>query len=214
MSRYLVHAPYEGDLVKGYRGAQTLLDDANENIGAFPPSLGHVHFGICFATDQHISLLSHPKRHVGVDVQLGNDRNFGPNQLSDGREDMAFTVRDPFRDHRAVKFKENAVDFSSGFDAMQQVVQDGIEVAPGKGSARMGFPKGGRYELSPVCGGTLDKATDRCVGAPILFQNFLTVLVAPSLFGAGDGRGHGRERACFVADATCRDSHIRPIRGQ
>ena len=55
-------------------------------------------------------MLDHRLRHVGVEVQAGDDGDLGPDDLAHARQQVAFAVVEMFGDHRAMQVEIDAVE--------------------------------------------------------------------------------------------------------
>ncbi len=207
----LVHAPDERDPAEGHRRTHTVVFDPHQYVSALAGALDLIDFRIGLPADEYVRLLDHLGRHVGVDVELGENRHVLSDALPEGREDVPVAVVDPLDDHGAVQLQQDTVDRSARIDSVQQVVQDGVEDVAGRRRARGGVGEDGRDEFETVIIRGLDESADRCACAPECGNQLVADEVAKPLVAEIVPSGlHRSEGAGLVTENADGDSHSLP----
>ncbi len=60
--------------------------------------------------NQRVAVLHHRLRHVGVQIEAGDDRNAISHLLADARQELALAVVEMLGHHRAMEVEVNPVD--------------------------------------------------------------------------------------------------------
>ena len=147
-------------------------------------------------------------RHVRVDVELGDDRDRGTEEVAHRGEDVAFAVVDPLGGHRPVHVEEHPVDRADLPHRGDHVAEDLVEDRPRRRAARVGAGEDRRHQLEAVLLRPGEKAADGGVAAAELVEDLPAAQVSEALVAVAVPVGlHGGEGAGFVADGSRSDSH-------
>ncbi len=71
-------------------------------------------------------MLEHRAGHVGVQVEAGDDRHAGTDNLAHARQQFALAVVEVLADHRAMQVEIDAIDRSGPVQPVDQVADDAL----------------------------------------------------------------------------------------
>ena len=87
----------------------------------FTGALIHIDMGIGIIPRQGVTVPDDAWRHVGVQIQRGNDWHIGANQPAYGLEHMALTIVQVVRYHGAVQMQQHPVNLAGGLNPFEQM---------------------------------------------------------------------------------------------
>ncbi len=121
--------------------------------------IGHVDMRIGTIGDQRVGVFNHLRRHIGMQVETGHQRQVLADHLAHALEKFAFAVVEMLGHHRAVQIEIDRIQWPGGGDAIDHDLDDAFVGIPGHVRARGGGTGNGRNQLPAIDLGLLDKAS-------------------------------------------------------
>ena len=163
--------PHQWDLAQRHSRAQAIAHYPHQHRDAFATAVALVDLGVSLAADQYVGCVDHTARHVGVDVELRQDRYAVPDQPTYRGQDVAVGVLYPLRHHRAVQLQQHAVDGSGRADALQQLAENCVEDVAWRGPAGLSVGEQRGHQLEAFLLGAVEEAASGGVGPAELVQH-------------------------------------------
>ena len=123
-----------------------------------PAGVGHVDMGIGAVGDQRVGMLDHFRRHIGVQVEADDQRQFLADHLAHAAQNFAFAVVEMLGHHRAVQVEIDRIERAGIGDAVDHHLDDALERIPGDMGRGTGAAGDRRHQLPAIGFGGFDKA--------------------------------------------------------
>ena len=98
-----------------------------EMRGGARAGFGHVDMRIGPVADQRIGFGHHLRRHIGVKIEAGDQRNVGADGGADARQQFALAVVEMFGDHGAVKIEIDGIEGCRAVERVEHHRGDALE---------------------------------------------------------------------------------------
>ncbi len=200
-------------LAEGLVERPLLADQPVEQRRGAAAGRRHVDMRIGAVADHRGGVPYHLRRHVGVEIEAGDDRQCGTEQGADAAQQLALAILEMRRDHRAMQVEIDAVERTRGGEVLEQPRRDAlIHILIDIGRGRRRAPRQ-RHQLMAQPAQRADRAGDRNVVAGDRLEQRRPADIAGPGIGPLEilpGRALRREGVGFVlkpADRNARHCH-------
>ena len=171
---HVLRLDHHGDLHGVHGGTDLAPEDGHHQVARPPSGFVEVHVGAGLVAHQRVGVLPHGAGQVGVEVQGGDDRNRGPQQVSGLAQDGAVATVDPLAGPGAVQRQEQPVQGSGLPDLLLEVVQQRSEVVSLDPAVTDGPPAQNGDNPRPRPGQGIDEAMKLAILRLVTFDQLVT----------------------------------------